>query len=114
MKIRRKLTVALAAMIVAGQINGGSVLAAPSADQISALQSLLVANDILAFVGFIRSNPDLFADGSQLAPLLLQILTLYDQGLLTAFNLELMTALEVAFASTPAQVQNASLRAQIY
>jgi len=101
-------------MIVAGQINGGSALAAPSAEQILALQSYLVADDIVTFVGFIRSNPDLLADGSQLAPLLLQVLALYDQGLITAFNLQLMAALEAAFASAAAQVQNATRRASIY
>jgi hypothetical protein len=114
MQIKRKLTVALAAMIVAGQINGGSVLAAPSADQISALQSHLVAGDIVTFVGLIRSNPDLLADGWQLTPLLLETLALYDQGLMTAFNLQLMADLEMAFASADAQVRNAARRAPIY
>lgn len=114
MQIRRKLTVALAAMIVAGQINGTASVAAPTADQISVLQAHLAAGDVDAFVAFVQATPDLLQDDTPLASVLRQFLMMYAGGQLAAFRPESLAEMEMALRAAGGQFQSAAVRPEIY
>ncbi|MBA3910290.1 MAG: hypothetical protein C0524_10490 [Rhodobacter sp.] len=105
METRRKLSVTLAALVVAGQIGGGSSFAAVTPDLAQSLQDYLAAGDFRGLVAFVEGNPDLVGEGSPLAGPLLQLHSAYaDEGCITAFSPAAIAELEAALTVTAGQI----------
>jgi hypothetical protein len=115
MQIKRKFTVILATMIVAGQIGGTPSHAAPSVDQMLMIQEFLDSGNLGALVAFVEANPGMLQEGSLLADGLLNLMTMFQSGVpLGALSLSMVAELEEALRQSMTQYRQASLTASIY
>jgi len=98
MYIRKKLSVAVAALIVSTQLGSTWGVAAPSSSQIAELQDHLIKQDYAALAALLDSSPELLAEQSSLAMALRGFLNDYSTGTFTAFSTADLTRLETLMA----------------
>lgn len=94
MHMRRKLSVAVAALIVSTQLGSVSGVAAPSAVDIGRLQDRLIAQDYQGMAAILGERPEILADGSPLATTLQTFLADFTAGAFTAFTADDLVRLE--------------------
>jgi hypothetical protein len=80
MHVKRKLMVALAAMIVAGQFGDQSASAATSLDKMIVLQQHLADGNIRDVITFVAENPEMTEGDSPIAEYLLMLVAMYESG----------------------------------
>lgn len=115
METRRKLSVTIAALVVAGQIGGGTSFASVTPALAHSLQDYLAAGDFRGLIAFVQGNPDLVAEGSPLAGPLLQFQSTYaDDHCITAFPAWLIADLEASLAGTAGKILARECMSSIY
>jgi hypothetical protein len=95
MFVRKKLSIAVAALVVSTQIGSSWGNAAPSAGQIAELQQYLTGKNYAGMANLLTTNPDLLTDDSPLAAILRKFVHDYQTGNFSAFSAEELARLEI-------------------
>lgn len=98
MNVRRRVSVSVAALIVATQLGSSLGIAAPSAGQLAVLQGHLEARDYGALASFLTNSPDLLSDTSPLSQALNKFMADYQSNSLSPFSNDVLATLESTMA----------------
>jgi hypothetical protein len=94
MKTRKKLAIAVAAMIASTQIGGPALAAAPTADQLATIQSYVSAGDYDALAAFLAVHPELMEAQTGFARELRSFVAAHAVGAAYSFAPSTLSAME--------------------
>lgn len=104
---KKKLALAVAAMVVSTQINGPAQAASPTADELATIQSYVTAGEYDALAQFLQAKPELMAAPTAFAQELRGFMEAYATSTTYSFAPSTLSAMERALerAGSPQRAQ---------